>query len=733
MKISLRSVLIPLLTAVLSLHAQEQPVDLATGLPGTGPGRIQAELADDSDGDLIPDGIDPNYLIPDSPEFSWWISDVTVGWDLDQSRIDQLDGTTGTETITQRKTSFTIGGGIGGGGGASHGINSDPSALFLSLLPGGNLLKKAGDGFKSQSHLAVSFQLNKSLDRTRTVKEIRSEFHKLEQKRAITNRHIEFTVEFFNSSGDAFQFRNFSIPVQTSSRQTRAEAMCFVGGELIQDFEVPANRPSGYPVRFRAMLSTTQSEQILDALESGELRLAMERSNGQAINQTSEIDEIARRQQMSSQVEDKTVPITFSTAGSSTTWRVARHNQLTGRATTVGEALTAINRMAASNENPDYIEISGNLIYAVGSYRNTPQNAFEVTNASLSPLKIVSWSLMDRYGVVQNGAWNHGLERPLDSQGVHFSYHPHQLGRDSLPALIHQLDPSLSSEWLALCHFWLTYDPARPFIEYPLSITDYPLAPFLRSLPPGFARANFEKMVSNWISPTRPQNSIPIEDTDFLEKVRIHRKEILDAAFDGYSEASALLARIPEPMRDEMENNAVRTAVLMGNTDTAAVESISQILRDLDKGVAVDLNKVSVPDHVFSKNLLGFLRFAECNRGLTPGQASEGAHRAFTYSSDLGDPFACSMKGWLHLNLARYKRGKLINRPHWPRDRDVGLSLLEEVASRSLVANYVLADLYHSNRLDVPTDPQLARSYLRLAADRRFADAEALYRKRYGG
>lgn len=372
------------------------------------PAPVKIELTTaDSDGDLIPDNEDPNPIVPDAPLFSWWVSNVTVGWDLDRTQVEKIEELTGEDTTKQRKTSFTVGGGFGGGGGASYGVNADPSAVFLSLLPGAQFLKSAGDDFKAQSHLAASFDLKAGIDKSKVVKEIRSEFQRLEKQRAIKNRHIEFTVEFFNKTPDSYKFTKFSIPVQTASRQTRAEALCYTAGKMTQDFEVPANRPTGYPVRFRAELSTTQSEQILDALEAGELNIAIDRANGRAINQTNQSDEIAQRQRISNFVEKYTSEVTFTTQENSTSWRVAKYNPTTGKPTTISEAIEAINQMAASANDKNYIETSGGVLYAVGSFRNTCRNAFEVTNAKKAPLKIIGWTRMNRYGPARNGKWEH--------------------------------------------------------------------------------------------------------------------------------------------------------------------------------------------------------------------------------------------------------------------------------------------------------------------------------------
>ena len=691
---------------------------------------IIAVIPGDADGDLIPDEIDTNPLVPNAPPFTWWVSDVTVGWDLDQTRVEKLESVAGNESLRQRKTSFTIGGGIGGGGGSSHGINADPTAIFLSLLPGGNLLKKSGDGFNAQSHLAVSFELRKSLDRQETVKEIRSEFQRLEKERAIKNRHIEFTVEFFNNTPAIYKFSNFSIPVQTASRQTRAEAICFLNGKEILDFEVPANRPSGYPVRFRAMLSTTQSEQILDALESGDLRLAIERANGRAINQSTQVDEIARRQEIASLIEKNTASLEFRTDENSTIWRIAKNNPATGMPTTLLESIAAVNEMTATTRDPDYIETSGGLIYSVGSFRNSPLNAFEVTNAKNAPLKVLGWTRVNRYGAVHNGNWAHELEKPI-GEGAAFQCMPYEVERDDLVERIHQTDPQLTSEWLSLCHYWLNYDAEKRFGEYPLSITEYPLAGFFSHLSSDFAKADFDGLVSAWMKNERDR-SRSVDSDEFRSSVENHRKQILDAAFDGYSEAGALLTRIPQDDRGEAEKKAIETSLKIGNVDSAAIESISQLYQKLIQGERIDYSKIQIPDHIYSRNWLGFVRLAECNRGYSPGKVSEACDRAFAYSSDLGNPFAQAARGWLHLNIARFKRSKVIDRAGWSDDRDKGMELLHEAAADSSLAQYVLANTFYSNRLEVKLDRELAQTYLKQAAQADFADVERIYRERYG-
>ncbi len=723
-----------LLCSTPSLFA-EPPTSPALAVPVPAP---QVAPATDSDGDGLTDDVDQHPLVPDAPAFSWWVSDVTVGWDLDQSQIDKSGGSTTDEDQSQNKTSYTIGGGLGIGGGGSFGFNADPASVFLSLIPGGNLLKKSGDGFKTQSHLAASFDISKTKERTNTVKQIRSTFQKLEKQRAIKNRHIEFTVEFFNETDAAYQFSNFSIPVQTAARQTRAEAMCYVGGEQIQTFEVPGNRPSGYPVRFRAMLSTTQSEQILDALEAGELVLAIERSNGRATNQNNQIDEIAMRQQTARRIESSTAQLAFQTETNATTWRVARHNPATGAPTTVSEAIDAINAVVATPQNPDYIEISGGVVYAVGSFRNSALNAFEVANTTGAELKIHGWTRLNRYGPDREGDWQHLLEQPL-GEGAQFRYMPYEIDRDELARYVGERDPQLASEWLALCHFWLHYTAEHPFFETALSRTSYPLVPLYQHLQPGFAKADFEKIVSDWIKRGTQSDTAQERETaratetqDFREKVQRHRKTILDAAFDGYTEAGAILTRIDQAQRDEIENLAIQAALELGNTDAAAVEAISQLFRDLHSDRQVDFDQLEMPKHVFAQNVLGFLHFSACQRGYSPGDISDAADRALSYSADLGNPFAQAMKGWLLVNIAHYKVSKIINRPNWPEDRDRGMKLLQASVEDSSLAQYVLGDTLYSNRLDVPRDRELAKQYLQSAAERGFGNAAQMLEDKFG-
>ncbi|MDF1816082.1 MAG: hypothetical protein P1V20_28030 [Verrucomicrobiales bacterium] len=391
--------------------------------------------------------------------------------------------------------------------------------------------------------------------------------------------------------------------------------------------------------------------------------------------------------------------------------------------------------MAASTRDPDYIETSGGVVYSIGSYRNTPLNAFEVTNAVRAPLKALGWTRMNRYGVAQNGEWAHDLDHPL-GDGVIFSYLPFEITVQELASQIQRCDPRLSSEWLALCHYWLHYDAERPFTEFALSITEYPLVPLFQSLKPGFARADFEQTISDWIARNaglnqQGENRSAIDSRDFRNAVKIHRKVILDAAFDGYSEAGALLTRIPESDRDEIEKKAIQTALQVGNTDAAAVESCNRLFVDLNERRDVDLDKVKIPDHVFAKNFYGFIRFGQCERGLLPCRARDSALESFSYSAKLGNPFAEAMQGWTLVNMATQKRRKIFDGPNWDRDRDVGIKLLEKAAEQSVLAKYVLADLYYDNRIGVVRNIDLAKEYLLFAADKNFGNASKMYVERF--
>ncbi len=699
--------------------AQDEP-QLHPDDPLITPRGLRAEVISDADGDQLPDDLDPNPLIPDAPDFTWWVSDVTVGWDLDEKEIDRIQAETGREINAQRRTSFTVKGGIGGGGGYSFGFDADPASILLSLIPGGALLQKSGgEAFKTQNHLAVSFGFDKSRQRSRTVQEIRSEFDRWEKERAIKNRHIEFTVEFFNRTEDTYQFSGFSIPVQTPDRQTRAEALCYVAGKEVQEFMVPGHRPSGYPVRFRANLTTTQSEQILDALERGTLTIALDRANGTAINLLTQVDEIARRQKIEASVAESTVSLTFRTPESSTSWRVARTNPLTGNPTTVGEAIAAINRMTATADDPDYLETSAGLVYAVGSFRNTTQNAFEVTNTETVPLQVVGWTRANQYGPDRAGQWEHGLGDAL-GDGALFLFAPYMVTKEDLARQIRDLDPSLSGEWLALCHFWLHYDEKKPFVEYPLSVTDYPLCSFFGSLEPDFARSDFDLMVSAWLrnggGAQFAANPGSLDNQDFREKVRAHRQSILNAAFAGYTEAGALLTRIPDIERDELESRAIHTALSTGNLDAAAMEQATALFRQRSLGRELALESVELPRHIFSQNLLGFLHFVECERGTRAGTSRDAALSCFSFAASRGNHFGKAMKGWLLLNSAEQERKRWFSDARWIEERDEGIRLLRDGALGSAVGNYVLAQVYLNSRIGIERNDSLGKSYLQAAA-----------------
>jgi TPR repeat protein len=90
------------------------------------------------------------------------------------------------------------------------------------------------------------------------------------------------------------------------------------------------------------------------------------------------------------------------------------------------------------------------------------------------------------------------------------------------------------------------------------------------------------------------------------------------------------------------------------------------------------------------------------------------------------------MKGWLLLNTATQKRGKLFNGPNWPENRDEGIRLLEKAADRSILAKYVLADTYFSNRIGVGMHRDLAKKYMKEAADQDFGNAGAMFAERFG-
>ena len=107
----------------------------------------------------------------------------------------------------------------------------------------------------------------------------------------------------------------------------------------------------------------------------------------------------------------------------------------------------------------------------------------------------------------------------MGCKGAIFSFQPYEIKPQELSRQIYTCDPTLSSEWLALCHYWLNYDKEKPFSEYPLRITNYPMVPFFRELKPDFAEADFERMISDWISRNANMDSSQTRKQHSLDRI----------------------------------------------------------------------------------------------------------------------------------------------------------------------------------------------------------------------
>lgn len=300
----------------------------------------------DSDGDGIPDEMDPDPLVAEIQNISWRILPARVGWDFSGSIEDIRTDLKEDEVVQLTNKSFSFGGGA----------QADASIEAASKgTLSGNPFKLFGlGGSEASVNLRSRMAVDGYVRGNKDVQDRASDLRKLVSNTQVTSRltgfHLDFTVNFFNYSKSNFSGVNLEIPVRAGDNVV-AIAQAWGAGGPVERFNIPAGRERAIPVRFRANLDTTQSLALLDEMASGSMLLAIEDSQGGIVAEETgtRIDAISALVGTSA----KTCEVRVEVDGETYTWMVARRNEATGQALTVGDALSAINAWATRHSVGD--------------------------------------------------------------------------------------------------------------------------------------------------------------------------------------------------------------------------------------------------------------------------------------------------------------------------------------------------------------------------------------------
>ncbi len=315
----------------------------------------------DADFDGIPDNIDPDPLIASYTALKWEVTDVSLDYDIKhQVTITGKDGRNQSSSESSRG-SFSWA--VGGDGRVEANVRG---SLNVSLNP---LKMFSGTGLESSLGFSGSafVRSGKSRMDDSTSESSRQKFLSIEDQSAMGDLHLGFSVNVRSLSNVPLLMRVGPLPVLVGGQHLMDATLA--GGDHGALVEIPADRPDGVLVRFRAEVNNTRAYQLLHSLRNGlspTIDLARSTITIKARNDASEVDLVSKLRR----IESGDCLLTVRTPYGSVSWRVARTQGL--RPVTLRQAMLAVNALTRreSGQSRDYFDLGTGGLKAVGGFEN---------------------------------------------------------------------------------------------------------------------------------------------------------------------------------------------------------------------------------------------------------------------------------------------------------------------------------------------------------------------------
>ncbi len=311
----------------------------------------QAKVQADSDGDGVPDAKDHYPSIADFNLLTWEIHSLQVGWKVEtESRVQKQTSLTWTVGESEVKiegdkstVDFNIGGESEGKVGGS--LNANPLRLFGLAGFSASLEARAKAGLSFQKEMEWG---SKRQQETRRAAE---SFAKFSAATRISDPFFSVWITFRNHSTDDLFLRPTGIPVFAAGKTVCSASVVERDGP--EGLLLPANRPNGVEVEFRALLDTTTAQQLLLGLGTSAPSVDLAKSRIVIRKEDGTGDAISAAQR----VEDRTVEISVSSGDVRWSWRVATQDALNPRPLTLRMALEAINERLSREFGAEHIAL----------------------------------------------------------------------------------------------------------------------------------------------------------------------------------------------------------------------------------------------------------------------------------------------------------------------------------------------------------------------------------------
>ena len=298
----------------------------------------QAGVEADSDGDGIPDSKDRYPLIADFSLLTWEIHALRFGWSVaTETRVQEqtsLTWTIGESEVKiegdKSKVDISAGGEIAAE--VKGGLSSNPLRAFGLFDASASMEARAKAG------LSFSKEMEWGSRRQQETRRVAESFAKISRETRVSDPFLSVWITFRNHSSEDLVLRPSGLPVFASGQPVCSASVVERDGP--DGLLLPANRPDGVEVEFRAPLDNTTARQLLSGLGEGapSVDLAKSRCVIRKANGSGDAISAAKR------IEDRTVEISVAAGDVRWSWRVAASDTTTLRPVTIGTAMRAINQ-----------------------------------------------------------------------------------------------------------------------------------------------------------------------------------------------------------------------------------------------------------------------------------------------------------------------------------------------------------------------------------------------------
>lgn len=334
----------------------------------------------DSDGDELPDATDPHPYIAEPP-LTWRVGPMKIGWKADDKMINTMTTLSQDEKSMLIKKEYNFHREVGGSVDLSTEVNAALSLNPLKLLKSGVEVS-----FRSRISASGGFAWNNSeQEQASTLQRIVTQ----EQvSKLLSDMHIEFTVLFSNYGPEDYSCRALHIPLKIGDDVATSAQPLGANSQPIDDFRIPANRGKPLPILFRAYLDTQETRKLLQQVQSGTLAVSLAESPGSINAVKSDKDAIAAQ----TAIGRKTCEITIEADGRGYSYCIARHDEKSGKALTLGDAFVALNDLSPPGEATLFHVVGKTLCSAFGK-NNALSPRWWVCSADAGPEQVVNLDL----------------------------------------------------------------------------------------------------------------------------------------------------------------------------------------------------------------------------------------------------------------------------------------------------------------------------------------------------